>query len=107
MLSQTKVSGVVIDDEGEAIAFANVFFKNSTEGTVTNEDGRFYLESELDLAGTLCWYPLWAMQTNEIALESRNTFDMKSGCFNPGRNWKKWSSMWESNPKKTIRQLRS
>ena len=44
--AQTKVSGTVIDEEGEPVAYANVLFKNTTEGTITDEDGRFYLESE-------------------------------------------------------------
>lgn len=44
--SQTKVSGHVYDENGEPIAFANVLFKDTTEGTITNENGRFYLESE-------------------------------------------------------------
>ena len=46
--AQTKVGGIVIDEQGEPVSFANVFFKNSTEGTITNDDGRFYLESETD-----------------------------------------------------------
>ncbi|WP_248724180.1 DUF5686 family protein [Seonamhaeicola sp. ML3] len=45
-LSQTKVSGLVFDEDNEPIAFANVIFQGSTQGTITNEDGRFYLESE-------------------------------------------------------------
>ena len=44
--AQTKVSGYVYDESNEPIAFANVLFKGSTEGTITNEDGRFYLESD-------------------------------------------------------------
>lgn len=44
--AQTKVSGVVLDEFGEPVAFANVLFKNSTEGTITNDDGRFYMESD-------------------------------------------------------------
>ena len=44
--SQTKVSGVVQDSTGEPIAYANVFFKDSTIGTITDETGKFYLESE-------------------------------------------------------------
>lgn len=44
--SQTKVSGHVYDENGEPIAFANVLFKGTTEGTITNENGKFYLESE-------------------------------------------------------------
>ena len=44
--SQTKISGVVKDVDGEPIAYANVIFKDSYEGTITNEDGRFYMESD-------------------------------------------------------------
>nr|WP_314897402.1 DUF5686 family protein [uncultured Flavobacterium sp.] len=45
VFAQTKVSGVVVDKSNQPIPFANVVFKNSSEGIVTNEDGRFYLES--------------------------------------------------------------
>jgi hypothetical protein len=44
--TQTKVSGYVFDEFSEPIAFASVIFKGSTIGTTTNEDGRFYLESD-------------------------------------------------------------
>lgn len=44
--SQTKVSGHVIDEGNEPVAYANIIFKNSSEGTITNENGRFYLESD-------------------------------------------------------------
>ncbi|MDG5490035.1 DUF5686 and carboxypeptidase-like regulatory domain-containing protein [Psychroserpens sp. SPM9] len=44
--AQTKVSGHVYDENNQPVAFANVLFKGSTEGTITNENGRFYLESE-------------------------------------------------------------
>ena len=43
--AQTKISGVVTDTDGVSVPFANVVFKNSFEGTITNEEGRFYLES--------------------------------------------------------------
>ena len=45
-LSQTKLSGIVIDESGSPIAFANIVFPNSTEGTITNDNGRFYIESD-------------------------------------------------------------
>ena len=45
LFAQTKVSGVVVDEKNEPIPFANVYFKNSSEGVITNENGRFYLES--------------------------------------------------------------
>ena len=50
-IGQTKVGGIVVDIEGDPVAFANVVFKNSTEGTVTNQDGLFYLETEESYEG--------------------------------------------------------
>ena len=46
VFSQTKVGGIVKDGSGAPIAFANIVFKGSTEGTITNDNGRFYFESE-------------------------------------------------------------
>ncbi|MDI6047315.1 DUF5686 and carboxypeptidase-like regulatory domain-containing protein [Flavobacterium yafengii] len=46
VFAQTKVSGIVVDKSNQPIPFANVVFKGSSEGIVTNEDGRFYLESQ-------------------------------------------------------------
>ncbi|MBA4277557.1 DUF5686 and carboxypeptidase-like regulatory domain-containing protein [Flavobacterium sp.] len=43
--AQTKVSGVVVDKSNKPVPFANIAFKNSNEGVVSNEDGIFYLES--------------------------------------------------------------
>jgi hypothetical protein len=44
--SQVKVSGWVIDESDAPVAFATVVFKGSTIGTVSDENGKFYLESE-------------------------------------------------------------
>ena len=45
VFGQTKVSGIVVDKLKQPVPYANVVFKNSSTGTVTNEDGRFYMES--------------------------------------------------------------
>ncbi|HEY6142223.1 MAG TPA: DUF5686 family protein [Flavobacterium sp.] len=45
LFAQTKVSGVVVDKSNRPVPFANIAFKNSNEGVVSNEDGIFYLES--------------------------------------------------------------
>ena len=45
MQAQTKVKGVVVDDTGAPVPFANIIFKGSIKGTISDEDGRFYLES--------------------------------------------------------------
>ncbi|HSN48832.1 MAG TPA: carboxypeptidase-like regulatory domain-containing protein, partial [Flavobacterium sp.] len=45
LFAQTKVKGVVVDKSNKPVRFANIAFKNSSEGVVSNEDGIFYLES--------------------------------------------------------------
>ena len=45
VFSQTKVSGIVVDNTNQPIPYANITFKGSKIGIVSNEDGRFYIES--------------------------------------------------------------
>lgn len=45
LFAQTKVSGIVVDNSNEPIPYANIVFKGSQVGVVSNEDGRFYIES--------------------------------------------------------------
>ncbi len=75
MWSQTKVSGIVVDESGDPVSFANVFFANSTEGTVTNEDGLFYLES--DQRYQILRVSFVGYTTREIQLPRRNNFDLR------------------------------
>jgi len=44
--AQTKIKGIVTDVDNNALPFCNVVFKGSITGTITDEDGRFYLESD-------------------------------------------------------------
>ncbi|WP_035676530.1 DUF5686 and carboxypeptidase-like regulatory domain-containing protein [Flavobacterium limnosediminis] len=44
--AQTKVGGVVYDENNQPMGYANVYFKGSTEGIVSDENGRFYLQSD-------------------------------------------------------------
>src|SRR5690606_2184788 len=74
-ISQTKVGGIVLDAEGEPVAFANVLFKNSTEGTITNDNGRFYMESGNN-HGTLL-ISFIGYESQEITLTSRVTGAMR------------------------------
>lgn len=73
-LGQTKVGGMVRDEAGAPVAFANVMFKNSTEGTITNDDGRFYLESDSTYDTLLVSFV--GYQSEEILLTSRVSYDM-------------------------------
>ncbi|UOX35514.1 DUF5686 family protein [Flavobacterium sediminilitoris] len=45
-VAQTKVGGKVVDEFNEPIPFANVIFKDSREGVITDENGNFYFESK-------------------------------------------------------------
>ncbi|WP_369765759.1 DUF5686 family protein [Flavobacterium sp. WC2429] len=45
MIAQTKVSGIIVDKSNQPVPFANVIFKDSNTGVLSNEDGRFYIES--------------------------------------------------------------
>ncbi len=50
IFAQTKVGGKVVDEFNEPVAFANVIFKNSREGVITDENGDFYYESKENYA---------------------------------------------------------
>ncbi|MBA0884611.1 DUF5686 and carboxypeptidase-like regulatory domain-containing protein [Flavobacterium undicola] len=45
LFAQTKVSGIVVDKSNQPVPFANIVLKGSNTGTMSNEDGRFYIES--------------------------------------------------------------
>lgn len=73
--AQTKVSGIVLDEAGEPVAFANVLFKNSTEGTITNDNGRFYMESDNNHEVLIVSFI--GFKNQEITLGSKVTYGMK------------------------------
>jgi len=73
--SQSKVGGYIFDTFNEPVPYANVIFKNSSEGTITNENGRFYLES------TETWDTLvvsfLGYKTIEFALDKKVNLNLK------------------------------
>jgi hypothetical protein len=75
LVAQTKVSGEVVDVNGQPVAYANILFKNSVEGTITNVDGRFYLESDTTyetLVASFIGY-----ETLEMPLEQKVNYNLK------------------------------
>ena len=44
--AQVKISGTVQDNQNNTVPFANILFVGSNTGTVSDENGKFYLESE-------------------------------------------------------------
>ncbi len=73
--AQTKVGGQVKDESGAPVAFANVLFKDSSEGTITNDDGRFYMESENTHGALLVSFV--GYQSREIPLSSRVNYNLE------------------------------
>ncbi|WP_299098892.1 DUF5686 and carboxypeptidase-like regulatory domain-containing protein [uncultured Winogradskyella sp.] len=73
--AQTKVSGHVYDEGNTPIPFANVMFKGSTIGTITNEDGKFYLESEENWETLVVSFV--GFKTIEIPLAKRINYELK------------------------------
>ncbi|WP_439151604.1 DUF5686 family protein [Winogradskyella sp.] len=72
---QTKVSGYVYDEFDQPIAFANVIFKGSTEGTITNEDGKFYLESHEKWEALIVSF--LGFEVLEVPLTMRVSYDLR------------------------------
>ena len=73
--SQTKVSGVILDDANQPISYATVAFKNSAEGVIADENGKFYLESKkiyTTLAVSFVGY-----KDKEIELSGEHNYDLK------------------------------
>ncbi|WP_274475122.1 DUF5686 and carboxypeptidase-like regulatory domain-containing protein [Mangrovimonas aestuarii] len=74
-LGQTKVSGYIIDQDDQPVSFANVVFKGSTIGTITDENGRFYLESD-ETWNTLA-VSFLGFETLILPLDKKVNYDLK------------------------------
>ena len=74
-ISQTKVSGHIFDENNDPVAFANVIFKGSSIGTITNENGRFYLESDETWKTLIISFI--GYETLEIKLEKKVNYNLK------------------------------
>ncbi|MGM5468779.1 DUF5686 family protein [Flavobacteriaceae bacterium LMO-SS05] len=75
VFSQTKVNGYVFDENNQPVAYANVFFNGTTEGTITNEEGRFHLESN-NTQQTLI-VSFLGYETLEIPLDKKVNYNLK------------------------------
>ncbi|MEP6932294.1 MAG: DUF5686 family protein, partial [Flavobacterium sp.] len=73
--AQTKVSGIVLDKSNQPVPFANVVFKGSNTGIVSNEDGRFYLESPNTYTALLVTSA--GFSDREVPLEKAVNYDFK------------------------------
>lgn len=73
--SQTKVSGLVYDDLGGTVPYANVCFKGTRECVTTDENGKFYIQSDSNHSVLVVSYV--GFQTTEVKLTKAVTYNMK------------------------------
>lgn len=73
--AQTKVSGTVIDKKNQPIPFANVVFKGSNEGVVSDENGKFYIESPKTYSVLVVAF--MGYTTRDVELEKPVNYNMK------------------------------
>ena len=72
---QTKVQGTLKDQNNEPIAFADIYFSNSAEGTTSNDTGNFSLTSKntyKEVTVSFIGY-----ETQVIQLSGKNTLGLK------------------------------
>ncbi len=75
VIGQTKVGGKVTDEFGDPVAFANVIFKNSKEGVITDENGNFYFESKENYSTLVVSYV--GFEKKEISLKPGLNTELK------------------------------
>lgn len=75
VFSQTKISGTVVDDAGLPLPYANVYFKDSSEGVITDENGKFYVESENTYNAVVISFV--GFTSKEITLDKAVTYGIK------------------------------
>ncbi|WP_299255876.1 DUF5686 and carboxypeptidase-like regulatory domain-containing protein [uncultured Aquimarina sp.] len=75
IFGQTKVSGHVYDSNKQAVPFANIVFVNSTIGTITDENGKFYMESDQNHNSVKVSFI--GFETKTIKLSKRTTYNME------------------------------
>ena len=73
--AQTKVSGTVYDQDNQPVAFANVLFKNSSEGVISDFDGNFLLQSENNHSAIVVSFV--GFETAEFKLKTKTSTGLK------------------------------
>lgn len=75
LIAQTKVSGVVVDKKNKPISYASLVFKGSNEGTVCDENGKFYLESNATYTAFRVAFSGYT--TKDVVLSKSVTYNIK------------------------------
>ena len=69
----SRLKGIVRDSNGEPLAGVSVAVKGTTSGTITDVNGNFYLENEVN-SQTVLVVSFIGMQTQEIKVGNKRDF---------------------------------
>ena len=75
LFAQTKVSGYVYDDTNVTVPYANVCFKGTRECVTTDENGKFYIQSDNNHEILVVSYV--GFTTTEVKLTKPVTYNLK------------------------------
>ena len=69
-----KITGTIVDDNGEPVIGANVSIKGTTTGTITDIDGNFSLDA---MSGATLLISYIGYETQEIAIGNQSVYNIK------------------------------
>ena len=69
-----KITGTIVDDNGEPVIGANVSVKGTTTGTITDIDGNFSLDA---MSGATLLISYIGYETQEIAIGNQSVYNIK------------------------------
>jgi Family of unknown function (DUF5686)/CarboxypepD_reg-like domain len=75
IVAQTKVSGVVYDEYNQTVPYVNICFKGVRECVTSDENGRFYIESQSSYQAIMVSFA--GFTTKEVKLDKAVNYNMK------------------------------
>ncbi len=67
-----KISGIITDDKGNILPYASVFIKGSSQGTTSNNRGKYFLDLAAGNYTIVCQYVGYARQEKTVALRTES-----------------------------------
>jgi Family of unknown function (DUF5686)/CarboxypepD_reg-like domain len=67
-VNATKIAGVITDDKGNILPFASVFIKGSSQGTTSNNHGKYFLDLPEGSYTIVCQYVGYTRQEKKITV---------------------------------------
>ncbi|HSZ32912.1 MAG TPA: DUF5686 and carboxypeptidase regulatory-like domain-containing protein [Puia sp.] len=65
-----RISGTIADDKGNILPFASVFIKGSSQGTTSNNRGKYFLDLPAGTYTIVCQYVGYARQEKTVTLSA-------------------------------------